>query len=75
VSAVEGEPHRLCAASLAAGLWRNDRRPEAGLEPHLLCGPEPGGAQPPGSAKRTCMWFSWFAYGTTTPPGPRRPDE
>ena len=32
-------------------------------------------AQPSGSAKRTCMWFSWFAYGTTTPPGPRRPDE
>ena len=30
-------------------------------------------AQPAGCGKRTCMWFSWFGYGTTTPPGPWSP--
>ena len=29
----------------------------------------------PGSGKRTCMWSSWFGYGTTTPLGPRSPVE
>ena len=31
--------------------------------------------QPPGCGKRTCMWFSWFGYGTTTPLGPLSPVE
>ena len=34
--------------------------------------PLPLGPQPGGGGKRTCMWFSWFGYGTTTPLGPRR---